>query len=376
MPNRWKQVEQIGQSLWYDNLSREFIQNGTIARMIEDVGLRGITSNPTIFEKAISSSEIYDDDIQSCIREGLSTDAIYERLTTDDVRAAADIMRPVFDRTNGLDGFVSIEVDPRIAAEADASVEAARRLWKTVDRPNVMIKIPGTPECIPAIRQCLAEGININITLLFGIENYTEVAHAYLAALRDRLANGKDVTKIASVASFFLSRVDTNVDKKLETKIAAMNGEGNEMRKLLGLAAVANAKLAYERYLSIFKGPEFADLTIAGAQPQRCLWASVSTKNPKYSDIMYIEPLIGPETVTTVPDETIQAFGDHGAVSNTLATNVAEAHKTVERLGLLGIDMERVASELQVEGVKKFSESFGVLAQKLDAKRHEIEQAA
>jgi transaldolase/glucose-6-phosphate isomerase len=283
-------------------------------------------------------------------------------------------MRPVFDRTNGEDGYVSIEVDPRIARRADVTIAAARRLWKTVDRPNVMIKIPGTSECIPAIRTCLTEGININITLLFGIENYTEVAHAYLDSLRARREQGQDITRLASVASFFLSRVDTNVDKKLETKIAAMNGEGHKLKGLLGTAAVANAKLAYERYLEIFHGEPFANFAAAGARPQRCLWASVSTKNPKYSDVMYIEPLIGPETVSTVPDETIEAFEKHGKVANTLAEGMSEAHETIERLLKLGVDTERVADELQVEGVRKFADSFDALAQNLEKKRAQVEE--
>jgi transaldolase len=376
MPNPWKEVERIGQSLWYDNLNREFIKNGKLARMIESVGMKGITSNPSIFEKSITGSDIYDQDIQDCVRQGMTTDEIYDKLTTDDVRAAADILRPVFDATNGYDGYVSIEVDPRIASDADASTKAARRLWKIVDRPNIMIKIPGTPECSPAIRQCLTEGININITLLFGIENYTQVANAYLDALNARKQRGEDITKIASVASFFLSRVDTNVDKELEAKIAAMNGEGKEMKTLLGTAANANAKLAYERFTEIFHGAPFKELAAAGARPQRCLWASVSTKNPKYSDVLYIEPLIGPETVTTVPDETIDAFADHGKAANTLATGIAEAHETVDKLRLLGIDTERVAEELQVDGVKKFSDAFATLAKNLEAKRHAVEEAA
>jgi transaldolase len=373
--NPWKQIEQYGQSLWYDNLSRSFISGGKIAGMIEELGLKGITSNPSIFEKSITSSDEYDEDIQSCIKQGMSTNDIYDKLTTDDVRNAADVMRPVFDRTNGVDGYVSIEVDPDLAKKTQETIESARRLWKMVGRPNVMIKIPGTPEGIPAIRQCLSEGININITLLFGIENYTEVAHAFLDALRERKKRGEDITKIASVASFFLSRVDTNVDKKLETKIAAANGEGKEMQSLFGQAANANAKLAYERYLEIFHGAEFAELKAAGARPQRCLWASVSTKNPKYSDVLYIEPLIGPETVTTVPDETIEAFADHGKIANTLAEGMSEAHDVIDRLKRHGIDTEQVADELQVEGVKKFSDAFASLRQNLEKKRHAIEEA-
>jgi transaldolase len=373
MQNLWKEVERLGQSLWYDNLSREFISGGKITRMIEELGLRGITSNPSIFEKSISGSDEYDADIEQAIHDGLTTSEIYERLTTDDVRSAADIMRPVFERTDGVDGYVSIEVDPRIAANTEDTIVAARRLWKTVDRPNVMIKIPGTPEGIPAIRQCLLDGININITLLFGLENYTLVAQAYLEALRERKNRGEDISHIASVASFFLSRVDTNVDQTLNVRIAELNGSGDPVRTLLGKAAVANAKLAYERYLGIFHGPEFADLKAAGARPQRCLWASVSTKNPNYSDVMYIEPLIGLETVSTVPDETIAAFADHGKAADTLATGIPKAHDLIEQLRKLGIDTEAVADELQVDGVKKFADAFASLANNLDKKRKDIE---
>ena len=371
----WKQVEQFGQSLWYDNLSRSFISGGKIRGMIDELGLRGITSNPSIFEKSISGSDEYDADIERSIRDGLSTDAIYERLTTDDVRSACDVMRPVFDRTNGVDGYVSIEVDPHLATKTQESIDSARRLWKTIDRPNVMIKIPGTPECIPAIRQCLTEGININITLLFGIENYTNVAHAYLDALRERKKRGEDISKIASVASFFLSRVDTNVDEKLQAKISSSNGSASGASSLLGKAGVANAKLAYERYLEIFHGPEFAEFKAVGARPQRCLWASVSTKNPKYSDTMYIDLLIGPETVSTVPDETIEAFADHGKAADTLSSNTKEAHEMIEQLRMLGIDTEKVAVELQIEGVKKFVDAFESLSQNLEKKRHTIEEA-
>ncbi len=373
MQNPWKEVERLGQSLWYDNLSREFISGGKITRMIEELGLRGITSNPSIFEKSISGSDEYDADIEQAIHDGLTTSEIYERLTTDDVRSAADVMRPVFERTNGVDGYVSIEVDPRIASNTEETTQSARRLWKTVDRPNVMIKIPGTPEGIPAIRQCLLEGININITLLFGIENYSQVAQAYLEALLERKGRGEDISHIASVASFFLSRVDTNVDQTLKARIAELNGSGDPLRALLGKAAVANAKLAYERYLGIFHGPEFADLKEAGARPQRCLWASVSTKNPNYSDVMYIEPLIGPETVSTVPDETIAAFAHHGKAADTLATGIPEAHDMIEQLRKLGIDTESVANELQVDGVKKFADAFASLANNLDKKRKDIE---
>ena len=375
MANAWKELEKYGQSLWYDNLSRSFVKGGKLQRMIDELGLRGITSNPSIFEKSISGSDEYDHDIQASIREGLTTSEIYDRLTTDDVRAAADVMRQVYDRTKGEDGYVSIEVDPGLAQKTHETIEAARRLWKTVDRPNVMIKIPGTPEGIPAIRQCLTEGININITLLFGVESYTNVAYAFLGAMRTRKKQRQDITRIASVASFFLSRVDTNVDQKLEKKLTEFSGEHDEINGLFGKAAVANAKLAYERYLEIFHGPEFAELQSAGARPQRCLWASVSTKNPKYSDVMYIEPLIGSETVSTVPDETIEAFADHGKIAETLKEGIDDAHKTIEQLARLGIDMDAVAEELQVEGVKKFVDAFETLSKNLDKKRHVIEEA-
>ena len=373
--NPWKEVERLGQSLWYDNLSRNFITNGKIAGMVDELGLRGITSNPSIFEKSISGGDEYDDDIEQCIREGISTSEIYERLTTDDVRNAADILRPVYERTDGADGFVSIEVEPKLANDTQATIEAARRLWKTVDRPNIMIKIPGTPEGIPAIRQCLSDGININITLLFGIENYTDVARAYLDALNDRVTRGEDVSRIASVASFFLSRVDTNVDKKLEAKVGAADGTGHALRELFGKAGIANAKLAYEKYQQIFRGLDFSNVKSKGARPQRCLWASVSTKNPKYSDVMYIEPLIGPDTVSTVPDETIEAFADHGKAANSLASGMSDAHATIDELKKHGIDTEQVAVELQVEGVKKFVEAFDSLAKNLEKKRHSIEEA-
>ncbi|MFI5201902.1 MAG: transaldolase [Candidatus Kapaibacterium sp.] len=381
MSNLWKELERYGQSLWYDNLSRNFISGGKIASMIDELGLSGITSNPSIFEKSISTSDEYDEDIEQGVREGLTTSEIYERLTTDDVRNAADVMRPVFERTHGADGFVSIEVDAMLAKKTSETIDAARRLWKIVDRPNVLIKIPGTPEGVPAIRQCLSEGINVNITLLFGIESYTSVAHAYVDALRDRNRRGEDVSRMASVASFFLSRVDTNVDKKLEAKIAsstmrgAADGAASAIRPLFGKAAIANAKLAYERYQEIFLGSEFADLKAAGARTQRCLWASTSTKNPKYSDVMYIEPIIGPDTVTTVPDETIEAFADHGKAANTLTQGVSEAHETIEQLRKIGIDTEQVAIELQVEGVKKFADAFDSLAKNLEKKRHSIEEA-
>ena len=367
--NRWKEIEKFGQSLWYDNLSRGFVHGGGLERMIEDLGLRGITSNPSIFEKSISNGREYDSDIQAAIREGKTTNDIYDLLTTDDVRAAADRMRSVYATTNGLDGYVSIEVDPRLAYKTEESIEAARRLWKTIDRPNIMIKIPGTPEGVYAVRQLLSEGININVTLLFGIQNYTDVANAFIAGVEEFSSKGGDATKIASVASFFLSRVDTDIDQKL-TALGT-----TEAKQLLGKAGVANAKLAYKRYQEIFEGGAFSKLRAAGVRPQRCLWASVSTKNPAYSDVMYIEPLIGADTVTTVPDDTIAAFADHGKAASTLTEGMNDAQRTIARLRELGIDTEKVANELQIDGVKKFEQAFESLAGNLEKKRHAMEEA-
>lgn len=360
--NPWKSISIFGQSLWYDNISRSLISSGRLAMMTSELGVVGVTSNPAIFEKSISTGKEYDNDIRSLIEEGASTHEIYDKLTTDDVRAAADVLRGVFDKTNGEDGYVSIEVDPTLAHNTEETISEARRLWQLVDRPNVMIKIPGTPGGLAAITQAISEGINVNVTLLFGIENYTQVAHAYIKGLRERLAKGEDVRSIRSVASFFLSRVDTNVDALLQSK-------GDEHNHLMGKAAVANAKLAYERYFKIFYGSDFDELRKAGAAVQRCLWASVSTKNPSYNDVMYIEPLIGRETVTTVPDDTIAAFGDHGKAADTLSKDVVEAHEIINGLASIGIDTEKVAEELQLDGVKKFEDSFRKLLQVLEAKR-------
>jgi transaldolase len=367
--NAWKRLAAFGQSLWYDNISRGFIERGGLQEMIATYDLKGVTSNPSIFEKAISNGSEYDDDIRSLIEQGKSTHEIYEKLTTDDIRVACDILYDVYVATGGVDGYVSIEVDPTLAHTTDETLAEARKLWNIVDRPNVMIKIPGTPKGLPAVRAAIAEGINVNITLLFGIGNYTDVAHAYIAGLQDRLARGEALSKVHSVASFFLSRVDTSVDKLLLTK-------GDEYAHLLGKAAVANAKLAYERFHEIFNSKEFDQLRASGASVQRCLWASVSTKNPSYNDVMYIEPLIGTETVTTVPDETITAFADHGKAESTLDSDIKNAHMVIDSLKAVGIDTEAVAEELQIDGVKKFEDAFKNLLLVLAKKQKQVEITA
>jgi transaldolase len=366
--NNWKKVGDLGQSLWYDNIGRSFMTGGGLQEMIDELGLKGVTSNPSIFEKAISNGKEYDDDIRALIDAGKTTHEIYEKLTTDDVRLAADILYDVHVATRGEDGYVSIECDPTIAHNTEETIAEAQHLWKIVDRQNVMIKIPGTLDGLPAIRKTIAEGINVNVTLLFGIENYTSVAHAYINGLSDRLKAGKEISGIRSVASFFLSRVDTNVDKLLAS-------QGAEYQYLMGKAANANAKLAYERFQEIFNGKDFAELRKAGAHVQRCLWASVSTKNPAFSDVLYIEPLIGKETVTTVPDDTLKAFADHGVAADTLSSGLEDAHKTIDMLSSIGIDTERVAEELQLDGVKKFEESFHKLLGILEAKRKQVAEA-
>lgn len=367
--NPWKRLASYGQSLWYDNISRGFIESGGLQEMLANYDLKGVTSNPAIFEKAISKGHEYDDEIRALIDIGKTTHEIYEKLTTDDIRVACDILNDVHAVTGGVDGYVSIEVDPMLAHTTKETLDEARKLWNIIDRPNVMIKIPGTTAGLPAFRDAIAEGINVNVTLLFGIGNYTDVVRSYIAGLKDRLSRGEDISSVHSVASFFLSRVDTSVDKLLESK-------GNSHAHLAGKAAVANAKLAYERYHEIFGSKEFGELRAAGAHVQRCLWASVSTKNPAYSDIMYIEPLIGHETVTTVPDETILAFSDHGKAALTLGTDIAGAHATIDELRAIGIDMEAVAAELQLDGVKKFEDAFKNLLAVLAKKQKEVELIA
>jgi transaldolase len=343
------------------------IKKGDLKRRVEEEGLRGVTSNPSIFNKAIASSEDYDTQIHDLLLEGRSHVEIYEALVTTDIRDACDILRPLYDELAGQDGFVSLEVSPHLAHDTRGSIEEARRLWRTVARPNLFIKIPGTLEGIPAIEELLFEGININITLLFSIERYEAVAQAYLKALERRLKAGQPVNNIASVASFFLSRIDVLVDQLLSQRISH---EGNsplvpQLQELQGKMAIANAKLAYQRFKHIVQSDRWKTLQTEGAPVQRMLWASTSTKNPAYRDVMYVEPLIGPHTINTMPENTIAAFADHGTVSETIEENLGEAQKIVSELARLGIDFKKVTTQLEKEGVQKFIEPYDDLLELL-----------
>ena len=368
--NPLQRLSDLGQSVWYDYIRRDLVEGGGLKRLIEEDGLRGMTSNPTIFEKAIAGSSLYDDDIGA--GAGKSAPEAYESLAVRDVRGAADVFRPVHDACGGADGFVSIEVQPHLARDTQGTIEEARRLWSECARPNVMVKIPGTAEGLPAIRQCLSEGININITLLFSVARHREVMDAYLSALEDRVASGKPVSGIHSVASFFVSRVDTNADKKLDVLIAA----GNEKAKAIrGKAGIANARVAYEAFEEVFAGPRFAALKAKGANLQRPLWASTSTKDPKLPDVYYVEALIAPDSVDTVPPETFDAYRDHGNPQVRIRDDREGAHALFRTLAELGISADQIYRELEDEGVKKFSDSFDSLMKTIEQKERAMRVA-
>ncbi len=362
--NPLHQLQEHGQSYWLDNLTRHKIRNGELARRVREEALRGVTSNPVIFHKAISAGSDYDEQIAAGFAAGLSVQAIYEELVTTDVRDACELLHPVWEASGGRDGFVSLEVSPHLAHDAEGSIEEARKLAGLVGKPNLMIKIPGTVEGLTAIEQCLFEGININITLLFSIERYAEVAERYIAALERRMQMGLPLT-VASVASFFLSRIDAKVDQLLDQKAAVRR----ELAALKGRAAVANAKLAYQRFLSIVGESRWMHLIEHGARPQRLLWASTSTKNPDYPDTLYVEPLIGPDTVNTLPDATITAFAEHGRVDDTLGQGIDEARESVSKLRDAGIDLDEVAAVLEDEGIVKFAEPYDALLELIASKR-------
>ncbi|MGP8050396.1 MAG: transaldolase [Desulfobaccales bacterium] len=352
-----------GQSVWLDNLSRHLLNSGDLQRLIDADGLGGVTSNPAIFEKAIVGSPDYDDDIGRLSRQGQGTQEIYETLTVSDVQRAADLLLPVFRKLEGTDGFVSLEVNPHLAHDTSGTIAEARRLWGKLDRPNVFIKVPATHEGLPAIRQLISEGINVNVTLLFGLPRYREVAEAYTSGLEERTARGEHL-RVASVASFFLSRIDTLVDqtlKRLGGAAAALEGE----------VAIASAKVAYAIYRQLCGGDRFKALQEKGARPQRLLWASTSTKNPAYSDVKYVEPLIGPETINTMPQETINAYRDHGQPASRLSQGADQAAAVLQRLPELGIDLNQVTQQLEDEGVEKFNQPYDKLLESLEGKRRQ-----
>jgi len=371
--NQLLEIKKYGQSIWMDNLSRDIIQSGELKDLVENKGICGITSNPAIFEKAIAGNAIYDADIEAGIRAGLPIDKIYESLVFTDIRNACDILRPVYEASNGLDGYVSIEVPPTIAHDTQATITEARRYYQEIGRENVMIKIPGTDSGLPAFEQVIADGINVNVTLLFSVQSYISTAWAYIGGLEKRAAEGKDISKIASVASFFLSRIDSNIDGKIDAKLAKGVDDITveaKLRSVKGKVAIANAKIAYEEYKKIINGDRWQALAAKGANVQRLLWASTSTKDPSYSDVMYVDELVGPETVNTLPPATIEACADHCNVASRLETDVDEAHQLIKSLKDpdINIDINQVMEELLVEGIDKFVKPFQSLMTSLENK--------
>lgn len=366
-----------GQSVWQDDISRQMLESGDLRRAIDEVGIRGLTSNPTIFEKAIAGGTAYDDDIAGLLREGRSPEEIFEAVEVQDIRDACDLFLPIYQESDGRDGFCSIEVSPGAARDAEATRVEARRLWSAVDRPNLMVKIPGTAEGAAVIQEMLAAGININVTLLFAIESYEAVALAYVSALETRQAANDPVDRIASVASFFVSRVDTLIDKLLDEKIEAAADEGakDKLRALKGKAAVANAKLAYAKFEEIFGSDRYAPLLAAGAAVQRPLWASTSVKNPDYSDVLYVEELVGPHTVNTMPRPTILAFADHGQVRRTVDKDLDASRQAMADLDAAGIDIAAVTKQLEDEGIASFTKSYDALIEGVESKRSAIAEA-
>jgi transaldolase/glucose-6-phosphate isomerase len=367
--NPLKALIRFGQSIWFDYIRRDLITTGQLARLIQDDGLRGMTSNPTIFEKAFSSSPDYTKPLAELAKRGdLDAKGIYETLAIRDIQDAADALRGVYDQTKRRDGYVSLEVSPYLAHKTQETKDEARRLWKTVSRENVMIKVPGTPEGIPAIRELIGSGINVNVTLLFAQSVYEKVAEAYIAGLEDFAAKGGDLSCVASVASFFVSRIDALIDGKIAETLKSPPAGADQafLRGLQGKVAIANAKLTYQLYKTIFSGPRWEALASKGATTQRVLWASTGTKNPAYSDVLYVEELIGPDTVNTVPPATFDAFRDHGKPRASLEQDLDAAHKTMTDLDRSGISMKAVTDQLTEDGVKLFAEAFDKLLAAVD----------
>ncbi len=362
--SRLHRLSELGQSVWIDFLSRDMLRSGELRRLHEEDAVVGVTSNPTIFQKAISAGDAYDEQLRRELEEEREPRELFLRLAVKDVQDACDVLRTVWDEGSGRDGYVSLEVDPTLAYETEATIEQAARLHEWVDRPNLFVKIPATEPGLPAIEEMIARGRSINVTLIFSLQRYAEVAEAYVLGLERLVEAGGDPSAVASVASFFVSRVDTEADRRLE--------ELNAPAELAGKLAVANAKLAYQRYQEIFSGGRWDALAERGATPQRCLWASTSTKNPAYRDVLYVEELIGPQTVNTMPEETIRAFQDHGNVALTLAEGLGEAEELFRRLADAGVDYDDVTDTLEREGVEKFAESFAELLDGIRAKSGEL----
>ena len=362
--NSLKQLLDYGQSMWLDYIRRDLFTTGKLKQMIADDGLRGMTSNPAIFEKAIADSSLYDDMLRSLAsRKDLDATGKFEQIAIRDIQDAADALRPVYEESKFRDGYVSLEVSPYLARKTKETIDEARRLWKTVQRDNVMIKVPGTAEGLPAIRQLIGEGLNINITLLFAQEVYEKVAEAYIAGLEEVAARGGNLKKIASVASFFISRIDSLVDSQLNERLKNNSDASQQslLKSLLGKVAIANGKLTYQRYQRLFSGPRWQALAAKGAQTQRVLWASTSTKNPNYRDVIYVEELIGPDTINTMPPATIDAFRDHGRLKNSLTEDVPGAQKVMDDLARAGISIKEVTDKLTQDGVKLFADAFDKL---------------
>lgn len=358
--NKVKSIYDFGQSIWLDFLDREIMDTGELKKLIEEDGVRGLTSNPAIFEKAISNSTAYDEDIAALSKQKRNNDDIFYGLAIKDIKRAADIFRPVYEGSGGEDGFVSLEVSPHLAHDTEGTLKQARDLWKAVDRKNIMIKIPGTAEGLPAIRQCIKEGININITLLFGLPRYREVTDAYLSGLEERIKSNQPIDDVNSVASFFLSRIDVMVDPLLEEK---------GLNKLKGEVAIASAKKAYEIYQEVFNSSRFKILEAKGAKRQRVLWASTSSKNPSFSDVKYVEALIGKETINTIPMETLEAFRDHGSAANRLEDNLDKATQVLAQLQEKGIMIDEITQKLEDEGVEKFIKPYSELLNEIEKQK-------
>jgi transaldolase len=365
--SRLNRLADYGQSVWIDFLSRDLLRDGELERRMREDAVVGVTSNPTIFQKAISAGDAYDEQLREVLQDETDAKEIFIRLAAQDIEDALDLLRPVWDGGGGRDGYVSMEVDPNLAYDTSGTIDEAQRLHETIDRPNLFVKIPATEPGLPAIEEMISRGRPINVTLIFSLQRYSEVAEAYIRGLERLVEGGGDPRKVASVASFFVSRVDTEADRRLDEL-----GTHDELK---GKLAVANAKLAYQRYKEIFSGDRWQALEAKGATPQRCLWASTSTKNPEYRDVMYVEELIGPNTVNTMPEETIEAFQDHGEVAPTLEQGIDEAKRVFQEIERAGVDYDDVTATLEREGVEKFSDSFSELLDGIRAKSGELAAA-